>query len=52
VSKDLVVILTVAFAGFLIGGAYTTWKTARTLAIVLVAAALLAAAGALAWLVS
>jgi hypothetical protein len=52
VSKETAVILLVAVAGFLVGGVYTTWKTARTLAIVLLVAALLAAGGAIAWLAS
>jgi hypothetical protein len=52
VSKEVAVILLVALAGFLIGGVYTTWKTARTMSIVLLVAALLAAGGAVAWLVS
>jgi hypothetical protein len=52
VSKDVYVILLLALAGFLIGGVYTTWKTARTTAIALLVAAVLAAAGAVAWFVS
>jgi hypothetical protein len=52
VSKETAVSLLVAVAGFLVGGVYTTWKTARTLAIVLLVAALLAAGGAIAWLAS
>ncbi|MFI7668442.1 hypothetical protein [Nocardia sp. NPDC049526] len=39
-----------ALAGFLLGGAYSTWKTARPLAIALVVLAALATAGAVAWL--
>jgi hypothetical protein len=38
--------------GFLVGGGYTTWKTARTMAIVLLVAAGLAAGGAIAWYVA
>jgi len=52
VSKEVAVILLIALAGFLIGGVYATWKTARITAIVLLVVALLAAAGAVAWLVS
>jgi hypothetical protein len=52
VSKNVAVILLVALAGFLIGGVYTTWNTARVPAIVLLVAAVLAAGGALAWLLS
>lgn len=51
-SKNVAVILLVALAGFLIGGVYTTWNTARVTAIVLLVAAVLAAGGALAWLLS
>ena len=39
-----------AVAGFLVGGAYTTWRTARPLAAVLAAGALLAAGAGVAWL--
>ncbi|MGY4100176.1 hypothetical protein ACW2Q0_11580 [Nocardia sp. R16R-3T] len=39
-----------ALAGFLLGGAFSTWKTTRPLAIVLAVLAVLAAAGAVAWL--
>jgi hypothetical protein len=52
VSKDVPVILLIALAGFLIGGAYTTWRSARRLAVVLLLLAVLAAGGAVAWLVS
>lgn len=51
-SKDVPVILLIALAGFLIGGAYTTWRSARRLAVVLLLLAVLAAGGAVAWLVS
>ncbi|HEU5474531.1 MAG TPA: hypothetical protein VFV67_28125 [Actinophytocola sp.] len=49
-SKEIAVILLVALAGFLLGGAYTTWKTARSLAITLLVAAALAVIGAILWL--
>jgi hypothetical protein len=52
VSKDVVLILLLAVAGFLIGGVYTTWKTAKVMASVLAVAALLAIGGAIAWYVS
>ncbi|MGW4768111.1 hypothetical protein ACWEO2_08710 [Nocardia sp. NPDC004278] len=39
-----------ALAGFLLGGAYTTWKTTRPLAITLAVLGVLAAAGAALWL--
>jgi hypothetical protein len=50
VSKELIAVLLLALAGFLIGGVYATWKTARALAIVIAVAALLAIGGAIAWL--
>lgn len=40
-------ILLLALAGFLLGGAYSTWKTARPLAYGLGACGILAAAGAI-----
>ena len=51
-SKDVVLILLLAVAGFLIGGVYTTWKTAKVMAGVLGVGALLAIGGAVAWYVS
>jgi hypothetical protein len=39
-----------ALAGFLLGGAYSTWKSVRPLAITLAVLGVLAAAGAVAWL--
>ncbi|MBV8931076.1 MAG: hypothetical protein JOZ47_05830 [Kutzneria sp.] len=38
-----------ALAGFLIGGVYATWKTAKMMAMVVGLLALLAAGGAVAW---
>jgi hypothetical protein len=52
VSKDVVLVLLIALAGFLIGGAYTTYKTAKVMATVLGLAAVLAVGGAVAWYVS
>ncbi len=49
VSTDVTVILLIALAGFLLGGAYTTWKTARPLSIALGVCAVLAAAGGITW---
>jgi hypothetical protein len=40
----------VALAGFLGGGAYSLWRTARVLAVLLAAAAVLAAVAAVVWL--
>jgi hypothetical protein len=52
VAPEFIMLALLALAGFLVGGVYSTWKTARGLAVVLGAAALLAAGGALAWWVS
>jgi predicted small secreted protein len=52
VSTEVAVILLLALAGFLLGGVYSTWKTARVTAVVLLVAAVLAAGGAIAWLAS
>ncbi|MCP2166318.1 hypothetical protein [Goodfellowiella coeruleoviolacea] len=49
-SKDLIWIALMALAGFLIGGAYSMWKTAKPLAVLLGVGALLAGAGAVAWM--
>ncbi len=51
-SKEVVVIILVAVAGFLIGGVYSTWKTAKVLAMVLGLAAAVAVGAAVVWLVS
>ena len=50
-SKEFAVIGLIAVAGFLIGGVYSTWKTARLLAIVLGLAAVVAVGGAVVWLI-
>lgn len=50
-SHQLITVGLLALAGFLLGGVYTTWKTAKFMAIVLAVAAVLAVGGALAWLV-
>jgi hypothetical protein len=52
VSKEWVLPLLVAVAGFLLGGIYTTWKTAKTMALVLVLLLALAVGGAVAWYLS
>lgn len=49
-SKEIAVIGLIAVAGFLLGGVYSTWKTARIVAIVLALAAALAVGGAIVWL--
>lgn len=51
-TKDVALIGLLAVAGFLIGGVYTTWKTAKLMAGLLAVAALLAIGGAIAWYVS
>lgn len=48
-SKEIVGILLLALAGFLIGGVYATYKTAKFMAGVLFIATLLAIGGAVAW---
>ncbi|WP_433730490.1 hypothetical protein ACQP0C_03555 [Nocardia sp. CA-129566] len=40
-----------ALAGFLLGGAYSTWNTTRPLAITLAVLGILAATGAALWLI-
>ncbi|MFB7876734.1 MULTISPECIES: hypothetical protein [unclassified Nocardia] len=49
-SNSTAVILLFALTGFLLGGAYTTWKTNRQLSIALLVAAAMAAVGAVLWL--
>jgi hypothetical protein len=51
-TKDVALIALLAVAGFLVGGVYTTYKTAKVMASVLALAALLAIGGAIAWYVS
>ncbi|MBL1072835.1 hypothetical protein JK358_00335 [Nocardia sp. 2] len=47
--SDVSIILLLALAGFLLGGAYSTWKTSRPMAIVLLVCGVLAAVGAFLW---
>ncbi|WP_459548341.1 hypothetical protein [Nocardia sp. X0981] len=49
-STDVAVVLLFTLAGFLLGGAYTTWKNTRPLSIALGVCAALAVAGAVLWL--
>ncbi|MBN6041733.1 hypothetical protein [Amycolatopsis sp. 195334CR] len=49
--KEFIVVGLLALAGFLIGGVYSTWKTAKVLAVLLGVGAVLAVGGAIAWLV-
>lgn len=51
-SKEVAVIGLLAVAGFLLGGVYSTWKTAKFLAVVLGIAAAVAVGGAIVWLAS
>ena len=51
-SKEVPVILLLALAGFLIGGVYSLWKSARVAAIVLGVLAVMAVGGAIAWIAS
>lgn len=50
--KEYVIVGLLALAGFLIGGVYTTWKSAKLMAMLLLGAALLASGGALVWWLS
>jgi hypothetical protein len=51
-QHELIAVGLLALAGFLIGGVYTMWKTAKIVAAVLGVLALLAAGGAVAWFMS
>jgi hypothetical protein len=51
-TKDVALIGLLALAGFLVGGVYTTWKTAKVMSGVLAVAAALAIGGAVAWYLS
>lgn len=51
-SKEVVVIGLIAVAGFLIGGVYSTYRTAKGLAIILGFCAAVAVGGAVVWMVS
>ncbi|MCM6777369.1 hypothetical protein NDR87_28165 [Nocardia sp. CDC159] len=48
-SNSVIVIFLLALAGFLVGGAISTWKNNRVLAVALGVCASLAAVGAFAW---
>jgi hypothetical protein len=52
VNSGVVGVLLLALGGFLVGGVYSTWKTAKFMAAVLGVAALLAIGGAIFWFVS
>jgi hypothetical protein len=51
-SNSVVVIGLIAVAGFLLGGVYSTYKTAKVLAVVLGICAAVALGGAVVWMVS
>ena len=51
-SKEVIVIGLLAIAGFLIGGVYSTYRTAKVLATVLGLCAVLAVGGAIVWMAS
>jgi hypothetical protein len=51
-SNEVIGILLLAVAGFLIGGVYVTWKTAKMFAIALLFGTLLAAGAAVTWFLS
>ncbi|MGW4522833.1 hypothetical protein [Amycolatopsis sp. NPDC004378] len=48
-SNGVIGVLLLALGGFLLGGVYSTWKTAKFMAGVLAVAALLAIGGAIFW---
>ncbi|MDT7787889.1 MAG: hypothetical protein QOF58_6308 [Pseudonocardiales bacterium] len=49
--KEVVVIGLLALAGFLAGGVYATWKTAKFMAIILLVLIVFAVGGAVLWLI-
>ena len=51
-SKEVIVIGLLAIAGFLGGGVYSTYKTAKGLAIILGICAAIAVGGAIVWMSS
>jgi hypothetical protein len=51
-SKEVIVIGLLAVAGFLVGGVYSTYKTAKGLAVVLGVCAVVAVGGAIVWMSS
>lgn len=48
-EPEYVVVGLLALAGFLAGGVYVTWKTAKVMAILLLCGVILAAGGAAFW---
>jgi hypothetical protein len=51
-SKEVVVIGLIAIAGFLVGGVYSTYRTAKVMAVILGLAAAVAVGGAVVWMLS
>lgn len=51
-SNSVVVIGLIAVAGFLAGGVYSTYRTAKVLAVILGICAAMALGGAVVWMVS
>ncbi|MFL6125275.1 hypothetical protein [Actinophytocola sp.] len=51
-SKEVIVIVLLAVAGFLAGGVYSTYRTAKVLSAILGVCALVAVGAAVAWMVS
>ena len=48
--QDYLPIILLGVAGFLAGGVYATWKTARIMAVVLAVAAVMAVVGGIGWM--
>ena len=51
-SKEVIVVGLLAVAGFLVGGVYSTYRTAKGLAMILGVCAVLAVGGAVVWMIS
>lgn len=51
-GRDWIWVVLIVVAGFLLGGAYSAWKTSKIFAGVLFLLVLLAAGGAVAWYMS
>lgn len=49
--KEAVVIGLLALAGFMAGGVYATWKTAKFMAVILLVLIVVAVGGAVLWLI-
>jgi hypothetical protein len=49
--KEVVVIGLLALAGFMAGGVYATWKTAKFMAVILLVLIVVAVGGAVLWLI-